>query len=104
MYDLATIQAMSEEAALVAEEEGLEPAVYNGDFEAICPIPNLGTYIPDGWELVEKYFVDSSGFGQEGEPALTIRQFKSKLIIGRGYAVIEAGQFQVYIGEFEKLS
>ena len=103
MYDLATIQAMSEEAALTAEEEGQEPAVYNGDFEAICPIPNLGTYIPEGWDKVNEYFVDSSGFGTEGEPALTIEQFKSKLIKGRGYAVIEAGQFQVYVGEFEQV-
>jgi hypothetical protein len=46
--------------------------------------------------------VDSSGFGEAGEPALTLRQFLGKIKTGCGYAITEAGQFQVYIGEFEK--
>ena len=36
------------------------------------------------------------------EAALTFSQFVQKAVKGRGYAIIDAGQFQVYIGEFVK--
>lgn len=54
------------------------------------------------WDKVDEMFVDSSGFGAEDEPALTIKQFYEQVKAGLGYAVIEAGQFQVYVGVFEK--
>jgi hypothetical protein len=38
-----------------------------------------------------------------GEPALTQGQFIDRMKPGMGYAVIEEGQFQVYVGEFKKL-
>ena len=63
-----------------------------------------------GYELIEQFFVDSSGFGQEGEMALTYKQFIDKV----GYilkenpvvysAITDVGQFQVYIGIFKKIS
>jgi len=67
------------------------------------PFPNIGDFRPKGWELTESYFVDSSGFGSDNEPALTVRQFLKKLQDGFGYAIIEEGQFQVYVGEFKKV-
>ena len=66
------------------------------------PFPFLGSYVPKGWKLTHTYFVDSSGFGETGEAALTIRQFIGKIKGSHGYAITEVGQFQVYIGEYEK--
>ena len=63
-------------------------------------IPDFGDYRPDDYELVDEYFVDHSGFGQPGEPALTITQFQKLVKKDFGYAIIEQGQFQLWIGEF----
>ena len=52
------------------------------------------------FEEVNRFFVDSSGWGQENEPALTTDQFLEKVKAGRYYAIIEAGRFQVYVGEY----
>jgi len=49
----------------------------------------------------ELYFVDNSGFGSENESALTARQFVAKVKAGYGYAIINMGQFQVYIQEYK---
>lgn len=57
--------------------------------------------LPD-WELIKEYFVDNSGFGTEVEPALTASQFLKHVKQGYGYAIIDCGQFQVYVGEFKK--
>lgn len=73
----------------------------DGD-EGVFKMPRLGCYLPKGWELSEKYFVDCSGWGREGEPALTAGQFLKKVKAGYGYALSEAGQFQVYVNEFKK--
>lgn len=64
------------------------------------PFPYLGDYQPKGWRKTAEYFVDSSGFGSEGEPALTIGGFIKKLKVGFGYAITSAGQFQVHVGEY----
>ena len=66
------------------------------------PFPNIGSYRPKGWELVEEYFVDKTGFGADDEPALTIQGFLKVLKPGMGYAIIEEGEFQCYVGEFKK--
>ena len=55
------------------------------------------------WNFTETYFVDNSGFGSDGESALTFRQFLKKVKKNRGYAIKEAGQFQIYINEYIKL-
>lgn len=66
-------------------------------------IPFIGGYVPRGYKRVgEAVMVDSSGFGQEGEPALTIPQFIEQLVPGFAYAVVEAGQFQVYVQRYER--
>ena len=111
MMDLATIVEMNREAGEQAREEGVKPYVFsssdlanlkNGDLWPLRKIPRVGDYTPDGWEHVETYFVDSSGFGQPGEPALTAKQFANKVKGEFGYGIGEVGQFQIYIEAFEK--
>lgn len=79
----------------------LYKAKSNGDI-GVRGCKLIGEKIPLGYELTNTYFVDSSGFGQEGEIALTLGQFLNKVKAGLYYAIKEAGQFQVYINEFKK--
>lgn len=61
-----------------------------------------------GYELVAELFADSSGFGQDNEPALTVSQFEKEtreLVEKHGtlYAALTGvGMFQVYVGFFTK--
>lgn len=105
MMSAAAIRQLSEEAAAKAAELEQEPMVafMDGD-EAIMRMPNLGDYRPKGWKLIEELFVDKSGWGSDSEPALSSGQFMAKVKEGLGYALIQEGQFQVYIGVFEKTS
>lgn len=57
-----------------------------------------------GYELVNSYFVDNSGFGADDEPALTFDKFLDKVKAGFYYGIREVGQFQVYISEYKKLT
>jgi hypothetical protein len=102
MYSLETINSMNEQACKQAKRGNRKPyiAKTDGD-ENVRSCPNFGDYHPKGWELVETYFVDNSGFGSDDEPALTFKQFLGKVKTGCGYAVISTGQFQVHIGEFK---
>lgn len=106
MLSLSQIRAMARRAAARAAQEGRYPFLVEAediaDYRegAGFPFPFLGTHVPHGWKKVRAYFVDSSGFGAPGEPALTASQFIERLVVGRGYAITEAGQFQVYVGEF----
>lgn len=65
-------------------------------------IPNIGDFRPKQFKLIRKLFVDASGFGGADEAALTFEQFVKEAKVGKAYAIIEAGQFQIYVGEFEK--
>lgn len=62
-----------------------------------------------GFELVKEFFVDSSGFGQEDEAALTVNTFNKELeSLIKDHGVLTAkitgvGQFQVYVGMFKKV-
>jgi hypothetical protein len=102
MYDLETIKSMNRER--VKASVGKSPLTYSGITDDLRHIPNFGDYRPKGWKLVNTYFVDSSGMGGEDELAMTFAQFARKAREGKGYAIIEEGQFQVHIGEFEKKS
>lgn len=109
MMGIETIKQMSREAGERAAREGKRPYLLDdGEIETLppFPFPNLGSYVPDGWEEVERLFVDASGFGADWEPALTVEQFKDELREregkGYGYAIVEAGQFQVYVGVFKR--
>lgn len=91
--------AREKKIPLVIEKEDL-PLLAQGE-----PIrggfPFLGEYVPKGWTRTENtYFVDSSGWGSSSEPALSLQRFLEKVVPGRGYAVVEAGQFQVYVAEY----
>jgi hypothetical protein len=103
MYDLAEIKKMNRISAKKAK--GKMPYVAAQDKDPLVNrSPDFGDYSPAGWELVETYFVDNSGFGSPGEPALTFSQLIEKVKAGYGYAIIKTGQFQVYIGEFKKIA
>lgn len=107
MMDLETIKKTNEERCNQAKVDHVEPFVIESQkqidsFEGF-PFPHIGDYRPKDWELIDNYFVDSSGFGAENESALSVRQFLDKLKVGYGYAIIEAGQFQVYVGEFKRV-
>ena len=64
-------------------------------------IPWLGEYTPDGMVRVHTLFVDSSGFGQDGEIALSLNElFKRIHPAPYAYGIVERGEYQVYIDEF----
>lgn len=101
MYSIEMIKQMNRDAAKAAK--GRSPYIAKCDRdEGVLHCPNFGDYRPKGWKLVETLFVDSSGWGGDDEPALSISSFIDKVRDGFGYAVIEQGQFQVCVGVFEK--
>lgn len=105
MYSLEQIKAVSRKATKEAAEKDHRPfIVEQEDINTMppFPFPFLGSYVPSGWHKVDELFVDSSGFGADDEPALSVKQFLAKIKIGRGYAITEAGEFQVYVGEYEQ--
>lgn len=66
-------------------------------------VKNIGTSTPIGYEAVQDFFVDNSGFGSESELALTPKSFLAKVRKGFYYGITGVGQFQVYIAEFKKI-
>jgi hypothetical protein len=116
MMSQAYIQELSRKAAYRAAREHripFAPDISSGDFKPnvenfIHHIPNLGSYVPKGWAKVDDWFVDSSGFGADDEPALSLKQFLKKAeeeMIAHpetGFAITETGQFQVYVGVFRR--
>jgi hypothetical protein len=103
MRSLNEIVAESNRYYRQAKRDKAQPyiAKKDGD-EGVFKAPFLGPYLPKGWQKVDCHFVDSSGFGQDGEAALSIRKFLSIVKEGYGYSIREAGQFQVYINEFKR--
>lgn len=103
------IEALATDAGVLARQLRLEPQVMPHHFldEDLRSIPNLGDYVPEDWELVETLFVDSSGVGEAGEASLTFDEFRTKVRVeiahqGEifGWAIVQAGQFQIYVGQF----
>lgn len=121
MMSNAQIAQMSRDAATHAAKERKVPLmVWPEDLEdlnLIEGIPFLGDYVPPGWKRVEVpegrcvykhdgvscWFVGASGCGADNEPALSIDQFLKVIEVNFGYAVVEAGQFQVHIAKYEKV-
>ncbi len=112
MMGIETIKEMNREAAAEAAQDMRIPFVYANADEVNAgvgfPFPFIGDYEPEGWAEVDRHFVDSSGMGADDEAALSVTQFL-KLIDERikanprvGWAVIDVGQFQVYVGEYER--
>jgi hypothetical protein len=121
----AAIKAAKEKKVpLILEQEDLDYLRDYGRFTkktmAGGGIPFIGDHVPKGWKRTDiltddwdqrskyehdgmgSYFVDTSGFGSEGEGALTIKGMGRVFRPGFGYALIEVGQFQGNIGVFEK--
>jgi hypothetical protein len=67
-----------------------------------CKVVGIGDVF--GYELIQNYFVDNSGFGAEDEPALTFDKFLDKVKAGFYYGIRDIGQFQVNIGEYKKVA
>lgn len=107
------IDRLIEALQVEVREAGVEPQPYpvHEGFQPneLRSIPNLGSLRPGGYDLAETLFVDKSGFGAPDEPALTFGQFVGEVqrcIREHGspvyLALIEEGQFQVYVGVFLK--
>lgn len=84
--------------------DAAKAALHAGEIPRILRLfPFVGGYVAPGWKLIGTLFADATGWGDEYEPALTVSQLVARLKVGHGYAIIEAGEFQVYIGEFERV-
>jgi hypothetical protein len=117
MMSMESIRALSDAAAAKAARRNKKPYAIFDEAEvdgyvngATVPFPNLGSYMPPGFRLVESLFVDKSGMGLESEPAMTHAAFFRRLrhdVVEKGnpyfYAIVEEGPFQVYIGVFESV-
>ena len=103
MMSLQLIEQLSKEAGERAAEENREPLVAFINRDAgIVKCPNLGNYVPDGWSLIERLFVDKDGLADGDGRCLSLQQFIDRVKAGLGYAIVEEGQFQLYIGVFKK--
>jgi hypothetical protein len=105
---IQTINDLSRKAARKAAHEHKRPAMVEAEdldgLETELSIPNLGDYRPKGYEMIDTWFVDKSGFGSSGERAMTIPRMFEKIREngpGFGYGMIEEGQFQCYVGVFK---
>lgn len=99
------IRKINEQKAREAKEQDIVPVTIHDkhDIESIKSLPFIGDYRPKAFKLCRVLFVDNSGLGADDEPALTFNQFVNEIVEGRCYAIIEAGQFQVRIAEFEQI-
>jgi hypothetical protein len=112
MLSVAQIVEMSDEQARKAARQHKQPYIpWNAaevDSYPPFPFPNIGSYRPKGWELVEDWLCDSFGFGLPTEPALTIDQLKARIkerIAENGhlgFAIIQEGEFQIVLGVFNR--
>lgn len=114
MLSYEYIRREQDKAARRAAREGLFPyspashELANDEelFEALRAIPFIGDYVPKGWEFIEGWTVDASGFGAPDEPALTQDQFLVRVRAelakhpNTGFAITESGQFQVFVGVY----
>ncbi len=109
MWSLRTIDQMSRAATDKAKRKGLKQPklITAAQIEEMppFPFPNFGHYEPLGWTECERWQVDSTGVDKCGL-AFSVEGFKRHLLeyIERhpthGFAIVEVGQFQVYVGAF----
>ena len=113
MRSIESIQEAARDAALKAFVQKKEPVCLgSGQFHPPFPIPYIGTLVDQfslPFDEIETFFVDSSGFGEPGEAAMTIEEFSlaaSALVATFGapvyWGVVQAGQFQVYVRAYAK--
>lgn len=130
MMSPEVIRSLSAEAARKAARARRIPLMVQPDdlmvddtalvkFVSRCPF--LGDYLPKGYERVsaktleqldpkarhyETLFVDTTGWGSESEPALTLRGFAKAIRAlgpGYGYAIYDRGQFQANIDIYREV-
>jgi hypothetical protein len=103
MFCLEVIKSLREQSARRAI--GKQPFIAAMDADPnVAKMPNFGDYRAKGWRLKQKFFVNSSVFESDNGPALSAPQFIRKVKAGMGYAIIEEGQFQMYVGEFKRVA
>ena len=107
MMSLDTIAALERQAAERARGAQLEPYLIQHADEVAAfrenrrfPFPSIGSYVPPGWLLVERYFFAKDGCGDG--LALGGEELCERLKPGFAYAIVEEGPFQAYIGEFRR--
>ena len=110
MWGLETIKEMNREAGTRAREAHLAPFLMkeHTDTEPPFPFPNIGDMeveVDKLYERVDTLFCDKSGYGTQGEPALSFEQLQCKLRSlldenpeGVRIAIVEEGPFQLYLG------
>ncbi len=110
MFGLETIIEMNRAAAEKVEAEGTEPLLLPVGFEWPPPGPGIPFFgdaadgLDETHERVETLFVDTSGWGAEDEPALTLTQLEARLrelVEEHGpvqVATTDQGQFQAHLG------
>ena len=105
------IRSQSAQAAKVAAWRGQYPyepfdAQETESWQSF-PFPSLGDFIPEGYELIDSLFCDSSGLGQRGEAPLTAQQLREycteHLADNYSYALGDIGQFQVNVNVFKRI-
>jgi len=114
MLSTQSIIAINAEIAARAAELNLEPfspwsleEIDSLRQEFIRLIPNIGSLeVSDKWELVDTAQIDKTGIDKHG-PALSLEgalawvREKAEENIQRGFAFIEEGQFQIWLGVFD---
>jgi hypothetical protein len=113
MMSPETIRSMSRQAARESCRLGKLPfivwpedlaswqAVIQDGGTPRLPFPWIGDRKPRGFKHSRELFVDSSGFGDEREPAMTAhRMIMQELKVGCAYSISDQGQFQVYVDEW----
>lgn len=112
MMSLQQINDANRDAAVHASVDNQEPFICTAQDIATwkngrglpIPFPYLGDYDPPGYEMDgEPLFVDTSGFGEVGEAALTAGQMLDALRPNVGYAFTSIGQFQAYLQPYRVL-
>lgn len=111
MFSLEQIRKMNDDATRAAKRAKRQPVVLWPEGEERPTratlkrrIPMIGDHVPSGWRLTgREAFVDSSGWGQDDEPAMTLDRFLAEFIReGYGYGANNQGQFQVYVAEYAR--
>jgi len=137
MMDIETIVALNKEQGRKSKRNAIKPVRFEeedieqareGIISPLKKIVNLGDYVPKGWKRFNTkkiadqleisfswkilnnggLFVDSSGFGSDSEPALSVNQFLEMIIKlydfnkDLGFAIYSEGQFQLTVGVYEE--
>ena len=109
MWNLATLHDINDKATAAAKRKGYkQPKMVTAkQIEEMppFPFPNFGDYEPDGWTERGRWQCDKTGMDDQG-PALSIEGLKRRLLKHikehprDGFAIVEEGQFQLYVGAF----